>query len=167
MSAKKAAPGVTKATTVVANDPDDLEGGSPTALAIFQGGGTPFSPQNVQFNPPNLVYCHNPGELKCNPYSIGTVLYINYTIDALNNVTLRPEWYDDPYGWRTGTSGRTQYYETTISWQHWLSPQIEFRPEISYWRSIGAPAFNGNAIKGIVANKRDTGLFAADVIVHF
>jgi hypothetical protein len=37
----------------------------------------------------------------------------------------------------------------------------------SYWRSIGTPAFNGNSIKGIVANKCDTGLFAADVIVHF
>jgi hypothetical protein len=54
-----------------------------------------------------------------------------------------------------------------LSWQHWLSAQIEFRPEMSYWRSIGTPAFNGDAIKGIVANKRDTGLFAADVIFHF
>jgi hypothetical protein len=53
------------------------------------------------------------------------------------------------------------------SWQHWLSPQIEFGPEMSYWRSIGTPAFNGNSVKGIPGNKRDTGLFAADVIFHF
>jgi hypothetical protein len=140
---------------------------NPTAVAIFEGGGTPFSPQNVQFNAPNLVYCHNISELKCNPYSIGVVTYINYTPDSLNNFTLRPEWYDDPYGWRTGTGGRTEYAEVTLAWQHWLSPQIEFRPEMGYWRSIGTPAFNGNSIRGIAANKRDTGLFAADVIFHF
>ena len=44
---------------------------------------------------------------------------------------------------------------------------ITLRPEISYWRSIGTPAFNGNSIKGIAANKRDVGMFAADIIFHF
>jgi hypothetical protein len=55
----------------------------------------------------------------------------------------------------------------TLSWQHWLSPQITLRPEISYWHSSGTPAFNGYSTGGVVANKRDTGLFAADVIFHF
>jgi hypothetical protein len=109
----------------------------------------------------------NTSDLSCNPYSIGTVLYINYTLDPLDNITLRPEWYDDPFDWRTGTGGRTQYADVTISWQHWLSSQITLRPKISYWRSIGTPAFNGNSIKGIPANKRDMGMFAADIIFHF
>jgi hypothetical protein len=140
---------------------------NPAAVAIFEGGGTPFSPQNVPFNPPNLVYCHGTSKYECNPYSIGVVSYINYTPDPLNNFTFRPEWYDDPYGWRTGTGGRTEYLEFTIGWQHWFSPQIEIRPEMGYWRSLGTPAFNGNSIRGIADNKRDTGLFAADVIFHF
>jgi len=33
--------------------------------------------------------------------------------------------------------------------------------------SIGTPAFNAYSTRGIVANKRDTELFAADVIIHF
>ena len=133
---------------------------NPTALSIFNNGGTPFSPQNVPYNPPNLVYCPNPNVLKCSPHSIGVLDYLNYTPDPLNNFTLRLEWYNDPYGWRTGTGGRTQYYDTGISWQHWLSPQVEFRPEITYWRSIGTPAFNGFV-------KKQTAMFASDMIFHF
>jgi hypothetical protein len=45
MSAKKAAPGVTKATTVVANDPDDLKG----ALK-FIGGSRSDSWNNILAN---------------------------------------------------------------------------------------------------------------------
>jgi hypothetical protein len=55
-------------------------------------------------------------------HSIGVVAYLNYTPTPLDNFTFRPECYDDPQGWRTGTGGRTQYYEATFSWQHWLSP---------------------------------------------
>jgi hypothetical protein len=140
---------------------------NPTAVAIFQGGGTPFSPQNVQFNAPNLAYCPNITSLSCHVHSIGAVAYINYTPNPLDNFTFRPEIYSDPEGWRTGTGGRTLYYETTFSWQHWMSPQIEFRPEISYWRSTGTAAFNGYSTAGVVANKKSTAMFAADVILHF
>jgi Putative beta-barrel porin-2, OmpL-like. bbp2 len=140
---------------------------NPTPVAIFEGGGTPFSPQNVQFNPPNLAYCGSITQLSCMAYSVGAVAYINYTFDPLNNFTFRPEFYDDPQGWRTGTGGRTQYYEFTLSWQHWLSPQIEFRPEISYWRSVGTPAFNGYSTGDVAANRFYTAMFAADMILHF
>jgi len=137
------------------------------AVALFEDGGTPFSPQYVKFNPPNLAYCANAAVLRCDVESVGVLTYINYTIDPLNNITLRPEYYYDPQGWRTGTGGYTQYFEATLGWQHWLSPQIEFRPELSYWRSFHTPAYNGDPYAGIPANKFSTTEFASDVIIHF
>jgi Putative beta-barrel porin-2, OmpL-like. bbp2 len=139
---------------------------NPTALAIFNGGGTPFSPQNVPFNGPNLAYCNN-NDLTCNVHSIGVLDYINYTPDPLNNFTWRTEWYDDPNGWRTGTGGRTEYFDIGLSWQHWFSPQIEIRPEITFWHSVGTAAFNGYGIDGVANNKKNTAEFASDLIFHF
>jgi hypothetical protein len=52
-----------------------------------------------------------------------------------------------------------------IGWQHWSSPQIEIRPEVSYYKS--PDAFNGNANLGIPANKNFAIIGAADMIVHF
>ena len=45
-----------------------------------------------------------------------------------------------------GTSHRraTRYMDIALSWQHWFSPQVEIRPEVAYYRSLDAPAFNGN-----------------------
>jgi hypothetical protein len=144
-----------------------LNNRNPIALATFAVGGTWNSPQYIPRNPSNIVYCATATQLTCDVYAIGVVGYLNYTPDPLNNLTLRLEWYDDPQGWRTGTGAETKYYETTLSWQHWLSPQIELRPEISYWKSFGTPAFNGNPSKGIPGNKSDMTLFAADAIIHF
>jgi hypothetical protein len=143
---------------------------NPTAVNIFNNGGTPFSPQNVPRNPPNLAYCENAAQLSCDVHSIGVLDYINYTPNPLNNYTMRLEWYDDPNGWRTGTGGRTEYFDIGFSWQHWFSPQVTIRPEITYWRSIGTAAFNGST-EGpggpIAANRKSTEMFAADLIFHF
>jgi hypothetical protein len=136
-----------------------------TAMSFFNNGGTPFSPQYVPFNAPFLAFCGSAEGVKCDPYSIGVLTYLNYTPDPLNNWSLRLEWYDDQFGWRTGTPAK--YFDTSLSWQHWLSPQIEFRPEISYWHSFGNPAFNGNPVLGVPGNKSDMVEFAADVIIHF
>jgi hypothetical protein len=140
------------------NDVPNLR--NPTALAIFEGGGTPFSPQYVPFNPPNLAYCDSITQLKCTVHAEGVLDYINYTPDPLNNWTVRLEWYNDPNGWRTGTGGRTQYLDTDLSWQHWFSPQFDVRPEIAFFRSIGTPAFDHGA-------HFTTAEFAADAIFHF
>jgi hypothetical protein len=139
---------------------------SATALTIFNNGGTPFSPQNVPFNGPNLAYC-GPQHETCDVHSIGVLAYWNYTPDPLNNWTLRTEWYDDPNGWRTGTGGRTAYIDVGLSWQHWFSPQITLRPEITFWNSSGTPAFNGSPTKGIAANRHNTEEFAMDLIFHY
>ena len=50
-----------------------------------------------------------------------------------------------------------------------MSPQVEFRPEVTYYKSYNAPAFNGNfnATPAIAPDKYYMWLFAADVIWHF
>src|SRR5580658_457835 len=138
---------------------------NPEAIAIFEAGGTPFSPQYIPFSAPNLANCHTAAPLKCDAHTIGTTAYLNYSPDPLNNFSFRPEYYYDPQGWRTGT--RTEYLNWGIGWQHWLSPQIEFRPEIDYYRSLSAKAFNGDANAGIAPDKNYTAIGMADVILHF
>jgi Putative beta-barrel porin-2, OmpL-like. bbp2 len=146
---------------------DVLNARNPVAQAVFNAGGTPFSPQFIPHNSTNIVYCPNANTLTCNVWAVGVLSYLNYKPDPLNQFTFRLEWYDDPNGWRTGTGGPTKYFDTALSWQHWLSPQITFRPEISYWKSFGTAAFNGNPEAGIPGNKKDMVEFAADVIIHF
>jgi hypothetical protein len=136
-----------------------------TAMGIFNGGGTPFSPQYVARNSPFLAYCGNSTDLKCNPFEISALAYLNYTPDSLNNWTVRLEFTDDQMGWRMGTP--TRYWDTSLSWQHWLSPQIEMRPEISYWKSFDGNAFNGNPSKGIAGDKNNMVEVSSDIIVHF
>src|SRR5208282_5262775 len=79
----------------------------------------------------------------CNARVFTSVMYLNYRFSGLDNLSFRGEFYNDMQGQRTGT--KTRYYEYGIGWQHWLSPQVELRPEISYYHSMDANAFNGNA----------------------
>jgi Putative beta-barrel porin-2, OmpL-like. bbp2 len=144
-----------------------LNNRNPIALATLAAGGTWDSPQYIPRNGSNIVYCNTASALTCDVWAVGVLGYLNYTSDPLNNFTLRLEWYDDPQGWRTGTGAQTKYFDTALSWQHWLSPQIEMRPEISYWKSFGTDAFNGNPSLGIAGNKSNMYEFASDIIIHF
>jgi hypothetical protein len=137
---------------------------NPQAEAIFQAGGTPFSPQNIRVNAPNLAQCKSAADLTCRASASGVLAYINYSPDPLNNFTFRPEYYHDPEGQRTGV--KADYYEFTVGWQHWLSPQLELRPEVGYWAAT-ANAFNGNPTHGIAPDKNHTFLGAMDMIAHF
>jgi len=138
---------------------------NPVAQAAIANGGTPFSPQYLPFNAPNAAQCHGASALTCRATSIGTTAYLNYSPEPLDNFSFRPEFYDDEEGQRTGT--KAVYYEFSLGWQHWLSPQIEFRPEIGYYRSVDAKAFNGDANAGIAPDKNYMVIGAADVIIHF
>lgn len=132
---------------------------NPEVQNIYASGGTPFSPQYVPNNAPNLAVCNNATVLKCTAKAIGTVAYINYSPNALNNFSFRPEFYSDAQGQRTGT--KANYADFTIGWQHWFSPQLELRPEFGYWRAFGSAApFNGGT-------KNFTLIGAADIIAHF
>jgi hypothetical protein len=144
-----------------------LNNRNPIGLAAFNAGGTWNSPQYIPLNASNLAYCATATQLTCNTWALGALTYLSYTPDPLNNWVFRLEWYDDPQGWRTATGGSTKYFDTMLSWQHWWSPQIEIRPEISYWQSFGTPAFNGNPEAGIPGNKKETVEFASDLIIHF
>jgi hypothetical protein len=138
-------------------------------LGIIANGGFPFSPANgFKFNAPFLAQCNDPRVLACTAKAFGSVLYLNHQFSPLDNLTFRAEYFDDMQGQRTGT--KTRYVDFGVGWQHWFSPQIEIRPEVDYYRSLDAPAFNGNANALPVAlppNKRDTVIVAADLIWHY
>ena len=131
-------------------------------------GGLPFTPfQGVKFNAPNLAQCGNAAVLTCTARVFATVAYLNYQFSPLDNISFRPEFFDDEEGQRTGV--KTRYVDFGIGWQHWLSPQIEIRPEVTYYQSLDGPAFNGNfnASPVIVPTKKSATIAAADLIVHF
>lgn len=138
---------------------------NPIAASAIAAGGTPFSPQYIPFNAPNGAQCKNASDLTCTTRAIGTVAYINYQFSPLDNISFRPEFFNDKQGQRTGT--KTRYINFGIGWQHWLSPQIEFRPEIDYDYALDRPAFNGDANAGIAPDRRYTLMAAMDAIVHF
>ena len=138
---------------------------NPTAAAIVAGGGTPFSPQFIPFNAPNAALCANPVVLTCTAETQTFLIYVNYSPNKLNNFSLRAEWYDDMQGQRTGVASR--YIDIAAAWQHWLSPQVELRPEIAYYRSLDAPAFNGNVNAGIAPTRDYAVIAASDIIWHF
>ncbi|MCW8409659.1 porin [Legionella sp. PATHC035] len=138
---------------------------NPIAAAAIAAGGTPFSPEYIPFNAPNAAQCNNTNALTCTASVLATVAYINYQFSPLDNISLRPEFYDDKQGQRTGV--KTRYLNFGLGWQHWLSPQIELRPEIDYDYALDRNAFNGNVNAGIPPSKRYTVLGAMDIIAHF
>jgi hypothetical protein len=151
---------------------------NPAAQALIANGGTPFSSQYFPFNGANAAVCGGPGAwsggnpivtagtpLTCNPNEQSFLVYINYSPNKLNNFSIRTEFFNDPYGQRTAVP--TSYMDIAGSWQHWLSPQIELRPEIGYYRSLQNLAFNGNAVAGIVPSRDWAVIAASDIIIHF
>jgi Putative beta-barrel porin-2, OmpL-like. bbp2 len=156
---------------------------SAPANAILAGGGTPFSPQFIPFNAPGGAWCSGASQfgntavanapLTCSSDTQTALLYVNYSPDKLNNFSLRTEYMNDRNGQRTGVP--TQYMDVGLSWQHWLSPQVEARPEIAYYRSLDNAAFNTDCNAGICAGPpgatpgaRDWAVIAAgDLIWHF
>ncbi|MDR3417402.1 MAG: outer membrane beta-barrel protein [Nevskia sp.] len=139
-------------------------------------GGTPFSSlQGINFNNPNEAYCSgsslasfnqlsNKVPLTCGARSYGTVAYFNWSPNPLNNFSIRPEFYWDKQGQRTGIP--TRYTELGIGWQHWLSPQVELRPEVTYYRSWNVNAFNIGLYDQSHPKNNET-VLSGDVIWHF
>jgi hypothetical protein len=142
-----------------------LNANNPAAVAAFAAGGTPFSPQYMPFNSPFLAQCSSAAVFSCKAEVQTELIYVNYKATPLDNISYRFEFYNDMEGQRTGT--KTRYVETGLGWQHWFSPQIEIRPEFSFYRSLDAPAFNGNANLGIAPNKSTALIGSADIIIHF
>jgi hypothetical protein len=138
---------------------------NPIVQTIAANGGAPFSTPTFARNGPSMAQCHDISSLKCTATAQSALMYLNYSPDHLNNVSFRAEYYDDMQGQRTGV--KTRYAEVGLGWQHWLSPQIELRPEVTYYSSLDAPAFNGNAQRGIAPDKTYELVAAGDIIAHF
>jgi hypothetical protein len=142
--------------------------GNATALAIVANGGFPFGAPNIFFNAPNFAQCSNINVVTCTARVLTSTIYINYKPTNLDNFSLRLEYYHDEQGQRTGTA--TRYAEMGLGWQHWFSPQVEIRPEVTYYRSFNALAFNGNfnALPAAInPTKGFMWLGAMDIIWHF
>jgi hypothetical protein len=148
------------------NDTHNFSGSSTVTdvQAIVNNGGYPLA---FPYNAPNLAQCSSPTVLTCRAEVFATVAYLNYQFSPLDNISFRPEFYDDMEGQRTGV--KTRYLNFGIGWQHWFSPQIEVRPEVTYYRSLDAPAFNGNfnTTPVIAPSKYYAVIGAADLIWHF
>jgi hypothetical protein len=144
------------------NVPNALNGDVQT---IYANGGSPFSAHFMPYNAPGLAICSSSADMTCTAGSYATTAYLNYSPDPLNNFSIRPEFFWDPQGQRTGAA--TRYGNLAFGWQHWWSPQIEARPEIAYYHSFNAPAFNGNSNAGIAPNKSNEVILSGDIIWHF
>ena len=135
------------------------------AADAIANGGTPFSPQYIPHNAPNAAKCNNPNILTCTASAQAYLAYLNYKFTPLDNLSFRAEFYNDNQGQRTGT--KTRYVDFGVGLQHWFSPQIELRPEVVYYKSLDAPAFNGSANRGLAPNKSEAFIASTDLIVHF
>ena len=144
------------------------------AQTIIAHGGYPFTFANgFNYNAPNFAQC-NVAVVTCTARVVASVAYLNYKVSPLDNISFRPEFFDDMAGQRTGV--KTRYANFGIGWQHWFSPQVEVRPEVVYYHSVDASAFNGNpdacpassaTCKPIAPDKNFAWIAAMDAIWHF
>jgi hypothetical protein len=145
--------------------------------AIVANGGFPLSPANgFNFNTPNFAVCSSPTQITCTARMFTMLAYLNYKFSPLDNISFRPEFYNDMNGQRTTV--KTRYANFAVGWQHWFSPQVELRPELAYYHSLDANAFNGNfnaapaasngGATAVIAPTRNYALIASmDLIWHF
>ena len=88
----------------------------------------------------------------------GVVNYVNIELDPANMLVVRNEWYKDEVGQRTGFA--TRFTSHTVGMTHWVSPDLELRPEIRYEHSYDLAAYDGGRKRS-----QSTALF--DAILHF
>jgi len=137
---------------------------NPVAAAAIANGGTPFSPQYMPFNAPSGAQCKDPATLRCRAEAFAVLTYWNYQPGPNDDISLRAERYDDKVGQRTGVAA--VYYDVGVGLQHWFGPQIEVRPEVTYYWA-NTPAFNGDTYDGIPPNKKTQAVLSGDIIFHF
>jgi len=88
----------------------------------------------------------------------GIVNYMNFELDGKNMMSFRNEWYNDQKGQRTGFA--TRYTSHTLGMTHWVSQDLEIRPELRYDHSYDVAAYD----KG---DKRSQVSAILDVILHY
>jgi hypothetical protein len=144
----------------------------PANAVVLANNGWPYNPTNgFGFNSPNLAQCGNTNAPDCTARMYTALFYLNYSPNKLDNISLRGEFYNDMNGQRTTV--KTRYVSAGLGWQHWFSPQVELRPEVVWYHSLDANAFNGNfnaAPNGalvIVPNRNYDVIASMDLIWHF
>jgi len=68
---------------------------------------------------------------------------LNYTMFGITHrdyLTVRNEWWRDQQGERSGFA--TNYTSNTLGWSHQITDSMMIRPEIGYFHSYNANAFN-------------------------
>ena len=137
---------------------------NPVVQNIAANGGTPFSGPNFRFNAPNFAQCKSVNTLTCTSNVQAELAYWNYQFSPLDNLSVRTEYFDDKQGQRTGVA--TGYLGLAVGVQHWLSPQIELRPELAYYHA-GKDAFDGNGNHGVAPDRQQEVVLSGDAIFHF
>jgi hypothetical protein len=99
-------------------------------------GGTPSIGPVRDFGGGGGIGADIPGLSK----TYGLLNYTMYKITSRNFVTARNEWWRDEQGERTGFS--TNYSSHTLGLTHQFSDVLEIRPEVGYYHSYNAKAFD-------------------------
>jgi len=99
-------------------------------------GGTPSLGPVRSFGGGGGIGADIPGLSK----TYGIVNYTMYAVSKRDFFTLRNEWWRDEQGERSGF--RTSYTSHTFGWTHQLSDVLELRPEVGYYHSYDAKAFD-------------------------
>jgi hypothetical protein len=106
-------------------------------------GGTP-SIGPVQFNSGGGLGATVPGL----SMTYGVLNYTMFGLSKTDFITVRNEWVQDEHGTRYGFPGN--YTSNTIGWTHNFTPEIQFRPEIGFYRNWNTPAFDNGARKNML-----------------
>jgi hypothetical protein len=88
----------------------------------------------------------------------GAVNYTMFQLSKRDFLTVRNEWWRDERGMRSGFAGN--YTSHAIGWTHNLTPEIQVRPEVGYYRNWTQPAFDLGA-------RNDMFMAACDVTLRF
>jgi hypothetical protein len=105
-----------------------------------------------------LYVINQPGLKPGQDPAYGIVNYFNIELNPTNMLVIRNEWYKDEVGQRTGFA--TRYTSHTIGMTHWLSQDMEIRPELRYEHSYDLPAYDNG-------KKSSQATALLDVILHF
>lgn len=105
----------------------------------------------------NGAWC-DPGQTSCFAPEWAITNYLELKLTEHDALQWRNEYFDDIKGQRTGY--KTQYFETLLSYVHWIGSSIIMRPELRFERSFERPAYNnGSSMNQLV--------FACDFIFKY
>ncbi len=88
----------------------------------------------------------------------GIVNYFNVELNPKNMISFRNEFYNDQKGQRTGFP--TRYTSHTLGMTHWVSQDLEIRPEVRYEKSYDVDAYDGG-------RKDYQATLIVDAILHY